>query len=60
MSVKGKVAPVKPGEKVTDSGIYQSSKSHTKTTIDKGEKAPPTPTSGEKWKAKVITNPKKK
>jgi hypothetical protein len=57
---KSKVPPVKPGEKVKNSGIYESSKSRVRTTLDKGEKAPPTPGSGEKWKPKVITNPKKK
>jgi hypothetical protein len=55
-----KVPPVKPGQSTTDSGIYESSKSHKRTTLDKGEKAPPTPLKGEKWNAKVITNPKKK
>ncbi len=55
-----RVPPVKPGEKVTDSGIYKSTKSGVKTTLDKGEKAPPTPQAGEKWKPDVITNPKRK
>lgn len=51
---------IKPGETVEESGIYQSSKSHKKTTLDRGETAPPTPQRGEKWKAKIITNPKKR
>ena len=48
---------IKPGEKVPDSGIYQSSKSKQKATMVEGEPAPPTPQKGEKWKQKVDTNP---
>ena len=51
---KGKT--VRPGEKVVDSGIYKSSKTHTKATMVKGEPAPPTPSKGEKWKQIVDTN----
>lgn len=40
---------VTPGKPVPDSGIYQSSKSHTKSTMVKGEPAPPTPKKGETW-----------
>lgn len=50
---------VKPGEKVKDSGIYQSTKSGVRSTLVKGEPAPPTQKKGEKWKQKVDTNPKK-
>ena len=46
----------KPGEKVPDSGIYQSSKSKQKSTMVKGEQAPPTPQKGETWKQIVDTN----
>ncbi len=49
---------VKPGEKVSDSGIYQSSISKIKATMVKGEPAPPTQQSGEIWKQLVDTNPK--
>jgi len=48
---------IKPGEKVPDSGIYQSSRNKQKTTLVKGEPAPPTPERGEKWKQVVDTNP---
>ncbi len=50
-------SPVRPGEKVSDSGIYKSTKSKTKATMVKGEPAPPTPKSGEKWVQVVDTNP---
>jgi hypothetical protein len=48
---------VKPGVKVPDSGIYQSTKSKQKTTLVKGEPAPPTPQKGEEWTQIVNTNP---
>lgn len=51
---------VKPGATVPDSGIYKSSISHTKSTLVKGEPAPPTQKKGEQWKQVVDTNPKKK
>jgi hypothetical protein len=51
--------PIKPGEKVQDSGIYQD-QSGRRTTMTKGEPAPPTSKPGEKWKQVVDTNPKKK
>ncbi|MFZ1288607.1 MAG: hypothetical protein WAR79_00850 [Melioribacteraceae bacterium] len=54
----GKSTIVKPGQKVTDSGIYKSNKSGQKSTLVKGEPAPPTPKKGEKWIQKVDTNPK--
>lgn len=47
---------IKPGQKVQDSGIYKSDKSGTKSTMVKGEPAPPTPQKGEKWKQIVNTN----
>ena len=47
---------VKPGQTVEDSGIYKSSKSHQKSTLVKGEPAPPTQEKGEKWKQVVDTN----
>lgn len=49
---------VKPGETVTDSGIYKSNKSGRRATMVKGEPAPPTPSKGEKWKQVVDTNKK--
>lgn len=49
---------VKPGSTVTDSGIYKSSKSGTKSTMVRGETAPPTPKKGEVWKQVIDTNPK--
>jgi len=53
----GKRRPtVKPGEKVPDSGIYQSDKSKTKATMVEGEPAPPTPKKGETWKQIHDTN----
>ncbi len=53
-----KPTTVKPGQEVQDSGIYQSSKSKQKSTMVKGEPAPPTPQKGEVWKQVVDTNPK--
>jgi hypothetical protein len=52
-------ARLKPGEKVERSGIYKSTESKKRTTLDRGETAPPTPKSGEKWQLDVETNPKK-
>lgn len=49
---------VKPGEKVQDSGIYESSRTGHRATLVRGEPAPPTPEPGEKWQQKVDTNPK--
>ncbi len=46
---------IKPGQKVEDSGIYKSTVSHQKSTLVKGEPAPPTPEKGEKWKQVVDT-----
>jgi hypothetical protein len=51
---------VKPGKKVPDSGIYESTKSKRKATLVKDEPAPPTPGPGEEWEQKIDTNPKKK
>lgn len=50
--------PIKPGQEVKDSGIYQSSKSKIRATMVEGEPAPPTPKKGETWKQVVDTNPK--
>jgi hypothetical protein len=49
---------IKPGQKVPDSGIYQSSKSRQRATMVKGESAPPTPEKGEVWEQIIDTNPK--
>lgn len=51
---------VRPGERVKDSGIYESSKSHERATMVEGEKAPPTPGRGEHWKQIHNTNPDRK
>jgi len=53
----GKKPTVKPGAKVPDSGIYQDQKSGNKSTMVKGEPAPPTPKPGGLWKQVVDTNP---
>lgn len=50
---------LKPGETVDRSGIYTSTHSKQRTTLDRGDTASPTPQSGEKWKLTVETNPKK-
>jgi len=47
---------VTPGHKVPDSGIYESDKSHQRSTLVKNEPAPPTPQKGETWKQVVDTN----
>ncbi len=47
----------KPGQKVSDSGIYEDL-SGKKTTQVKGKKAPPTSEKGQKHQQKVDTNPK--
>lgn len=49
---------VTPGSKVPDSGIYQDQRSGKKSTLVKGEPAPPTPQKGGKWKQIHDTNPK--
>jgi hypothetical protein len=51
-----KPAPIKPGEKVKDSGIYKDG-SGKKSTLVKGEPAPPTTKKGQKWTQVVDTNP---
>ena len=51
---------VKPGERVKDSGIYESNTSGERATMVKGEKAPPTPKAGERWNQIHNTNPDRK
>lgn len=51
-----KLPPIKPGQKVQDSGIYKDS-SGRRATMVKGEPAPPTTKSGQKWRQVVDTNP---
>jgi hypothetical protein len=51
---------IKPGQNVSDSGIYKSTRSGQKSTFVKDEPAPPTPVKGEKWKQVVDTDPNKK
>ena len=53
----GKPPPVRPGQKVPDSGIYETNKSHHRATMVRGEPAPPTPQKGETWRQKFDTNP---
>lgn len=48
--------PVKPGQTVTDSGIYSAG--GRRATMVRGETAPPTPEPGQKWRQVVDTNPK--
>jgi len=55
---KGKTPPIKPGQKSTESGIYESSKSGTRKVIGLNEKAPPTPKKGETWGLDVPTKKK--
>jgi len=55
MAVSKKPAPLKPGQSVTDSGIY--SVPGRRSTLVKGEPAPPTPKKGQKWRQVVDTNP---
>jgi hypothetical protein len=53
-----KLKPIKPGERVPDSGIYRSSISKRRATMVEGEPAPPTPQQGETWEQIIDTNPK--
>ena len=46
---KPTVAPLKPREKIKESGIYVSTKTRQRTTLDKNETASPTRKPGEKW-----------
>ena len=48
---------VNPGEKIPDSGIFESSESKERATLVRGKKAPPTPAAGEHWVQVVDTNP---
>lgn len=57
---KERISPIKPGELTPESGIYKSTHTGQRTTLDKNEKAPPTPEAGEKWKIEIPTNPKKR
>lgn len=49
---------VRPGQRVSDSGIYTDTGSGRKATMVKGEPAPPTPRRGGKWRQTTDTNPK--
>lgn len=51
------IPPIRPGQKVQDSGIYRSTKSRQRATMVRNEPAPPTPLKGEKWKQIIDTNP---
>jgi hypothetical protein len=48
---------VRPGQKVPDSGIYQSVKTGQRATMVRNESAPPTPRKGDAWKQVADTNP---
>jgi hypothetical protein len=58
MAAKKKTPPIKPGQKVQDSGIYRDN-SGKRATMVEGEPAPPTTKPGQKWTQVVDTNPKK-
>jgi len=51
---------IKPGAKVPDSGIYKETTSKQRSTMTKGEPAPPTTKKGTEWVQVVDTNPPKK
>jgi hypothetical protein len=51
---------VRPGQKVKDSGIYESNRSKDRATMVHGEKAPPTRQPGEYWRQVYNTNPDRK
>lgn len=51
---------IKPGTKVPDSGIYKEVGGPKRSTLVKGEPAPPTTKKGSGWKQVVDTNPSKK
>lgn len=55
MSIK---TTLKPGELSERAGIYVSQKTKQRTTLDNGEKAPPTPVPNDHWKLEIATNPK--
>jgi hypothetical protein len=50
---------ITPGQKVPDSGIYESTKTKKRSTMVKGESAPPTQKKGEQWVQIIDTNKKK-
>jgi len=49
---------IKPGQKITDSGIYTDTSSGERSTLVRGKTAPPTENRGGKWRETVDTNPK--
>ena len=49
--------PIKPGQKVPDSGIYKETGGTRRATMVCGEPAPPTTRPGKKWRQVVDTNP---
>ncbi|OPY80942.1 MAG: hypothetical protein A4E64_00106 [Syntrophorhabdus sp. PtaU1.Bin058] len=51
---------VKPGQAVPDSGIYRNTRTGERSTLVRGEPAPPTTGKGQKWTQVIDTNPKKK
>lgn len=52
-----KPPPIKPGQKVPDSGIYKETGGTRRATMVRGELAPPTTEAGKKWRQVVDTNP---
>ncbi len=53
----GKPPPIKPGQKVPDSGIYKETGGARRATMVRGEPAPPTTRPGKIWRQVVDTNP---
>jgi len=51
-----KLPPIKPGQKVLDSGIYKETGGTRRATMVQGEPAPPTTRPGKKWRQVVDTN----
>lgn len=48
---------IKPGETVPDSGIYEDMTNGQRTTLVKGEHAPPTQARDSIWRQVIDTNP---
>jgi hypothetical protein len=50
----------KPGDRVPDSGIYRNPKTGDTTTVQQGDKFPPTAKPQQGWVRKVLTDPSRK
>jgi hypothetical protein len=57
MSIKAARNIIKPGEIVPDSGIYQDISTGQRSTLVKGEHAPPTQLPDSAWKQVIATHP---